>query len=234
MGSGNALKVALVTGAGGGIGAQVVERLLHSSYKVYGIDRCYPLEAHKRESFVAIEADVSSLEECEKALSLIDAPIDILANVAAVRPLSPFLDTALDDWEDCLKINLTGPFMLMQLAVPRMPRGGSILNISSAAAFGKKNLAAYGASKAGLISLTKTAALELADRGIRVNAALPGTTATPMLGQDEHPEQPKKAQRNIGGHVLKPGTIAEAIIAIAENPSISGAVIPLGLLPAEW
>lgn len=229
-----ARRTAVVTGAGGGIGGAVAEQLLASGYRVYGLDLRYPQSTDSGGEFSPISADVAEPDECCTALSSFEGPIDVLVNAAGVRPSAPVEDTTLKEWKRCLDINLTACFVMTQLSLPRMSRGSHIVNIASAAAYGKRNLGAYGASKAGLISLSKITALELSDRGIRVNAVLPGTTETPMLASIEGASDPKSAPRNFGGTPLDPKEIAVAVNNVIANEVLTGAVIPLGLLPSEW
>jgi NAD(P)-dependent dehydrogenase (short-subunit alcohol dehydrogenase family) len=162
--------------------------------------------------------------------------LQILVNVAAVRPEASLLDEDPDAFRLAMEVNLVAPFVLMQAAARRMEPGGSVVNVSSGAAYGKRNLAAYGASKAALISLTATAAMELDGLGIRVNAILPGTTDTPMLAgaRSSAGHSDPRYPRNVGGRVLEADDVAGGIIRVATDPTLSGAVVPIGLLPASW
>jgi len=222
---------ALVTGAGGGIGEMVSDELLCRGYAITAIDRRF-LSESKSARLTRHVGSVSDWEWCQKVVGNIDQ-LDVLVNVAAIRPTGSVSDMDIEIWRECLDVNLTGAFIMMRACLPKMSRNGSIVNVSSAAAFGKRDLCAYGASKAGLISLTKTAALDLSALNIRVNAVLPGSTHTPMFvaaGADST----APASRNIGGYPLSARAVAECIVRVAEDEWLSGAVIPAGLLPAEW
>jgi len=227
--------IAVVTGAGSGIGASVVTALANRGYLVTGLDREFASDAGRAEISQAV-CDVRDAAECAAVIDGLPGHIDVLVNAAAVRPECPLLDTDLAAWRTCLDVNLTGTFIMMRAVASRMRKQNSscIVNVSSAAAYGKKGLSAYGASKAGMISLTMTAAQELGSMGIRVNAVLPGTTATRMLdevGMTIDTPSP----RNLSGYPMPPDSVAETIVSsLIENTQVTGAILPVGLLPAEW
>ena len=107
--------------------------------------------------------------------------LDVLVNNAGVAQRNGLLDTSLDEWDAVLRRNLTGTFIGIQAAAELMGRGASIVNISSIAGAIGWRPPAYTASKWGLRGLTHSAALELAERGVRVNVILPGAIDTPFL-----------------------------------------------------
>ena len=130
-----------------------------------------------------LTADVSNSSDCNKAVQ--DAgQIDILVNSAGiVGPNMPFWDVADDDWLQTMNINLTGTFNMMRAVVGQMrnQKWGRIVNIASIAGKeGNPNLAAYSASKAAVIGLTKSAGKELATEGILVNSIAPAVISTPI------------------------------------------------------
>ena len=206
--------------------------LAQLGYTVTAVDRVFSAEV-EHAGVTMVELDLRDTDRCEHLVAQVDDPLTVLVNAAAVRPSAPVLDQGLEGWRHAFEVNVLGAFTMLRAAARRMPEGGSIVNVASAAAYGKRNLVAYGATKSALISLSRTAALELDAQGVRVNAVLPGTTATPMLTEaGENPARPRS--RNIGGQVLTAEDVASAVVRVVRDPLISGAVIPVGLLPTEW
>ena len=175
-------KFALVTGASQGIGQACAKRLSQDGCRVIGIDIYKPTTLGS-EFGDFLTADVSNSSDCNKAVQ--DAgQIDILVNSAGiVGPNMPFWDVADDDWLQTININLTGTFNMMRAVVGQMRerKWGRIVNIASIAGKeGNPNLAAYSASKAAVIGLTKSAGKELATEGILVNSIAPAVISTPI------------------------------------------------------
>ena len=128
--------------------------------------------------------DVASSEQWRAALDHVrwaHGRLDVLINNAGVAQRNGLLDTPINEWDAVLRINLTGAFIGIQTVVELMGPGASIVNISSIAGAIGWRPPAYAASKWGLRGLTHSAALELAERGIRVNVILPGAIDTPFL-----------------------------------------------------
>jgi NAD(P)-dependent dehydrogenase (short-subunit alcohol dehydrogenase family) len=108
--------------------------------------------------------------------------IDILVNSAGVQRYGTVVETSAELWDEVLGINLRGAFLLCRAAIPRMPRGGAIVNVASVQSFATQHgVAAYTASKTGLLGLTRSLAIDHARDGIRANAVCPGSVDTPML-----------------------------------------------------
>jgi len=189
-------KVAIVTGATSGIGRGILEVFVEEGAKVVFCGR-------REELGISIEADLRSkgydvkyvkadMTRDEDVKNLFDVAIaaygrlDILVNDAGMLKMSPLTDMDVEkDWDAVFRLNLRSYFVATQHAARLMGTGGAIVNIASIGGLaGAPMLASYGASKAGVISLTKTCGVELAPRGIRTNAILPGTIYSEMMPRD--------------------------------------------------
>lgn len=185
-------KVALVTGAAGGLGAAIVARLQADGARVAAADLggdALTATVERAGGAPSIAPFAVDLRDADQVSLLPDRVVEqfgvlhLLVNNAGVRTVAGLLEHPLDAWRQTLDVNLTAPFLLVQAAVPHMVvgGGGKIVNITSTAAvLGFKNRAAYNVSKAGLTMLTKSVALELAPLGIRCNAVAPGVVETPL------------------------------------------------------
>lgn len=202
-------RVALVTGGGSGIGAATAALLRARGATVVAAD----LRGGD------VEVDVTDEAAVDGAVAAIVAEhgrLDLAANVAGTSGrYAEIVDTDLAAWRRVQAVNLDGMFLCVRAELRVMGEGGSIVNVASGAArMGVVGLAAYSASKHAVLGLTRTAALEAAPRGIRVNAVCPGSVRTPMLarfvGGDEHALEAmgrRAPMRRLG----TPEEIAEAI-----------------------
>ncbi|MCC6718164.1 MAG: SDR family oxidoreductase [Acetobacteraceae bacterium] len=165
---------AIVTGHRGGIGAAVAALFAADGAEVVGLDLPeFDL------------SDIATVEARAAALIAAGGPVDILVNCAGITVLGSVLETGLDEVQRVFAVNFLAPYALMRAVLPGMiARGrGAIVNVASdQALIGKPLSAAYGASKAAIAQLSRSAALDWAGHGIRVNAIAPGSTDTAMLG----------------------------------------------------
>lgn len=191
-------KVAIITGAGRGIGFATARRFLAEGYRAALLD-VEPLDAAMAglaapEATLALRCDVSDAGQVQAAMAAVVARwgrIDALVNNAGIAIFRPLLETTLEDWNRVLAVNLTGPFLCTQAAALVMAGGGggAVVNITSISGLRASTLrVAYGTSKAGLAHLTKQQAVELGALGIRVNAVAPGPVDTAMALAVHTPE----------------------------------------------
>lgn len=181
-------KKALVTGSSRGIGAAIAARLAKDGWEVilhYNESRARALALAEELHTVAIQADMTVPEEVE-ALFARAGDVDLLVCNAGVMDYNLFTDVTEERWRYILGVNTDGAYRCCRAAIPAMVRkkAGSILFLSSVwGVYGASCEAAYSASKAALIGLTKALAKELGPSGIRVNCIAPGVIETDMLAQ---------------------------------------------------
>ncbi|MGW2376347.1 MULTISPECIES: 2,3-dihydro-2,3-dihydroxybenzoate dehydrogenase [Kitasatospora] len=192
-------RIALVTGAAGGIGEAVVRTLAERGVRVAAVDRDPARLAESVERLTArglevtaVPADVTSAEDVERAVATIEdtlGPVDQLVNAAGVLRMGEARKLTDQDWADTFAVNTTGVFNVSRAVVNRMvPRGGGavVTVASNAAGTARTEMAAYAASKAAATMFTKCLGLENARHGIRCNVVAPGSTDTPMLRGMHH------------------------------------------------
>jgi NAD(P)-dependent dehydrogenase (short-subunit alcohol dehydrogenase family) len=193
-------KVAFMTGAAAGIGRAAAQRLAGEGASLYLVDLAAEgLEETAdlcKQAGAEVEhrlCDVSSEDQVrEHVQACVDrfGRLDVLANIAGILLLDHFEKIPVEKFRKVLDVNLVGPFMLCQAALPHLlESGGNIVNISSTSALaGMPYGAAYGTSKGGVSALTRTLAVEFGKKGVRCNAINPGSIATSMMGGEHLPE----------------------------------------------
>lgn len=221
-------KVALVTGGGSGIGRETALVFARRGARVMVADRDGAAAAETAAAVAAAGGQAASVRVdvavADEVRAMVDATVerfgrlDFAVNSAGVGGVrSRVADYPQDVWETVLAVNLTGVYLCMKHQIPAMQAagGGAIVNVASVAGvLGFPHYSAYSASKHGVIGLTRTAALELARTGIRVNAVCPAFTRTPMVdamvGGSAEMEQ-RLAEAMPGGRLGTPAEIAESI-----------------------
>ena len=201
-------KVALITGAAAGIGAASARRLARDGVAIGVLDldeaRCADTVATIRDSggrAIALGADISDRAQVGAAVAKLREAfggVGILVNNAGITGFAPFLELSDAQWETMLRINLSGAFIVTQIVLPDMIAAGwgRIINIaSSAAQTGAFNMAHYAASKGGLISLTRTLALEFGPKGITANVIPPRFITGTLMSDDSFARQKQPLSR---------------------------------------
>ena len=228
-------KTVLVTGAGGGIGRACIHHFSEKGWRVVGVDR-FDFGDDFPENGRFIKADIShpdSVEQIFQEARDFHPALDALINNAAVQVAKPLVDTTVEEWDAVMASNLRSVFLFSKLAYPLLKaNGGAVVNISSVHAIQTSaNIAAYAASKGGMLALTRAMAIEFAVDNIRVNAVLPGAVDTPMLraglgrghlgGSDVQERLDNLARKTVNGRVGTPAEIAHAIYFLADNEQSS-------------
>jgi NAD(P)-dependent dehydrogenase (short-subunit alcohol dehydrogenase family) len=247
----------IVTGAAGGIGAATVENLVNQGIFVFAVDRNAEALSKILASIdpkgaltQAIAIDVTSEKECQEVCEIAKKKgirVKGLVNNAAVGAFNMSVEsTSFEDWQRIISINLTSLYLMAKYALPliRNAGGGAVVNISSIHAYATSTgVAPYAAAKGGVLTLTKTMALDLAPDNIRVVCIIPGATDTPMLRQ--HAEREGKTLAELGfpssenaiGRIAQPEEVADVIaFALSRGASfITGSsLIPDGGILAKF
>lgn len=235
-------KAALITGAGTGIGAATAQALARDGYRVFLLGRRREMLEKTADGIPGAEiapCDLAQASEVEALASrLLDLPVDwrVLVNNAGVFERAGTPQGTDELWSRQFEINLLGPVRLVRAFWPRFTRqmGGSIVNVSSTLGLNPTaDTAAYAAVKAGMVSWTKSLALEGGPHGIRVNCVCPGLVDTPihsfhfLHGEEKESSLKKMASLQPLGRVGRPEEIAESIAFLAGERSswTTGAIL---------
>jgi NAD(P)-dependent dehydrogenase (short-subunit alcohol dehydrogenase family) len=213
-------RVVLITGVAGGIGAACARAFAEAGWAVAGLGLSAEAAGHveRHASIDLAGADVEArLEAFIGELPRIDAVV----NNAALQIVKPLRDTTADEWDRMQAVNLRAAYLVIRIALPQLRSArGAVINVGSVHAVATSpGLAGYAASKGGLVTLTRAAALELAADGIRVNAVLPGAIDTAMLraGAERFGDEgmARIAARVPLGRVGSPDDVARAVLFLA-------------------
>jgi NAD(P)-dependent dehydrogenase (short-subunit alcohol dehydrogenase family) len=217
-------KVCLVSGGGSGIGKATCLRLAREGGRVAVLDinddgneTVKEIEQAGGEA-IFVKTDVSNSAQVQAA---VEAAVDrwkqihVVVNDAAMMTFRPVVELPDEDWDEVLAVNLRSVFLFCKYAVPHMPRGGAIVNISSVHAHETtKNVVPYASSKGGMEAFTRGFSEELAGRKIRINCVAPGAVDTPMLWNNPNV---KSGAEKIEGAIGKPEDIAAAVCFLASD-----------------
>ncbi len=220
-------KNALVTGASGGIGADIA-RQLHSQGATVGLSgtRTEPLEALAAELGERAHvlpcnlSDMDAVEALPKQAAEAMGSVDILVNNAGITRDNLFMRMSDDEWQSVLNVNLTAAFKLCKGVMRGMmkARWGRIVNITSVVgSTGNPGQANYAASKAAMVGMSKSLAYEVASRGITVNAVAPGFIATAMTDKLNDDQKAGIMGQIPAGHMGSPADIAASVVYLASE-----------------
>jgi len=229
-------KVAIVTGGAKGIGLASAECMLRQGAEVMIVDWNGDAASAAVKSLTALSkgvdsvaADISSVADVEKAIQTTVVRfggIDVLVNNAGIQTFGDPVTTTEEVWDKTMNVNLKGHWLMSKYAIPEMlKRGkGSIVNVSSVQGLAsQKNVVAYSTSKHAMIGLTRSMAVDMASRNVRVNCVCPGTVDTPMIQSiielDTDPDKLKRILDKMHplGRIAQPSEIGEVIAFLASD-----------------
>ena len=237
--------VAIIAGSSSGVGAATVGRMVSRGVSVLGIDRSdvvpnLPVGAHGKYTHVTADAGQEKVwvDVLEKCRSLYGADPNSVVFCAAVLVIGSVVTLEEKDWQDIFETNVFGPARALRHVIPRMSArgGGTVVFVNSSVGhMAEQNLAAYSASKGAGLMLMKSAAVDHARQGIRVNAVCPGSIMTPFFMRHvEAAPDPKsfletKTSRHPAGRLLEPDDVAAVVDFLAGPGSLgmTGVAVPV-------
>jgi NAD(P)-dependent dehydrogenase (short-subunit alcohol dehydrogenase family) len=242
-------KVAIITGAGSGIGAETAIMFGKEGAKVMvadidekkGMDTVDLIKSNNGEATFA-QVDLSKADNIKKMVKYTIktySRLDILVNNVGIYLQADVVETAEDEWERIMDINLKSAFLCCKYSIPEMiknKKGGVIVNVGSEAGIvGIKRQIAYNVSKSAIIALTRSIAVDFASDNIRANCVCPGTTETPLvrdaISKSQDPEKTRRELEEVrpANRLGRPEEIAAGILYLAsdESPYATGAVLSI-------
>lgn len=242
-------KVAIITGAGSGIGAATAVIFAKEGARVViadieknkGMDTVDLIKSNNGEA-IFVQVDLTAVDSIQKMVkSTIETydKLDILVNNAGIYLQANAVDISEKDWNRIMDVNLKGVFLCCKYSIPEMIKGGKggvIVNVGSEAGIvGIKNQVAYNVSKGGIIALTRSMAVDFATQNIRVNCVCPGTTETTLVKEAlSKASDPEKARRELemvrpANRLGRPEEIAYGILYMAsdESPYATGTILSI-------
>src|SRR4051812_14971913 len=239
-------RIALVTGAGSGIGRAAAIRLSQAGLRVVlaarGADALAATAAACPGPTLAVPADVTDPAAVDRLFGQVEqdwGPVEVLIASAGAGYSARIERTSDADWQRMLDLNLTAPFRCLRRAVPGMRAGGYgrvVVIASTAARIGEPYLAAYTASKHGVLGLVRAAAAELAGTGVTVNAVCPGFVDTPMTeatvanivattGRSAAEAREMLERKQPNGRLITPEEVADAVLFCVRNGALTGQAV---------
>ncbi|SEH01142.1 3-oxoacyl-[acyl-carrier protein] reductase [Nonomuraea solani] len=215
-------RTALITGGASGIGRAIAEAYLHEGAQVVIADLDVSATVPGAAAHVALDvSDPASVQDAVATTTGLLGRIDILVNSAGILTEAPLAEMEPRVWSETIAVDLTGVFLCCRYVVPGMieRRWGRIINIASQLGIkGGRSLTHYAAAKAGVIGLTKSLALEVAEHNVLVNAIAPGPVETPMVaGITEEWKSAKRAELPLG-RFGRPEEVAPTAVLLATDP----------------